>query len=77
MDHGEIQAQLRNGVIKIGKLEMSGPQINCSLKEITLADDFKNSQLNLTGVIEILSKSKMKTNITISGTLASPVSRYI
>ena len=78
VDHGEIQAQLKNGVIKIGKLEMSGPQINCSLKgEITLADDFKNSQLNLTGVIEILSKSKMKTNITISGTLASPVSRYI
>lgn len=78
VDRGEIQAQLKNGVIKIGKLEMSGPQINCSLKgEITLADDFKNSQLNLTGVIEILSKSKMKTNITISGTLASPVSRYI
>jgi type II secretion system protein N len=78
VDRGEIQAQLKNGVIKIGKLEISGPQINCSLKgEITVADDFKNSQLNLTGVLEILSKSKMKTNITIGGTLASPVSRYI
>jgi type II secretion system protein N len=78
VDRGEIQAQLKNGVVKIGKLEMSGPQINCSLKgEITLADDFRNSQLNMTGTIEILSKSKMKTNITISGTLANPVSRYI
>jgi type II secretion system protein N len=78
LDRGEIQAQLKNGVIRIAKLEMSGPQINCSLKgEIALADDFKNSQLNLTGAIEILGKGKMKMNISISGTLASPVSRYI
>ena len=78
IERGEIQAQLKNGVIKISKLEVTGPQINCSLKgDIAVAGDFRNSQLNLTGVIEILSKSKMKTNITITGTLANPVSRYI
>jgi type II secretion system protein N len=78
IDRGEIKAQLKNGILKLEKMEISGPQINCSLKgDITLADDIKNSQLNLNGMVEILGKSKIKTNITISGTLASPVSRYI
>jgi type II secretion system protein N len=78
IDHGEIRAQLKNGVLKLEKMEMFGPQINCLLKgEITLADDMKNSQLNLNGTMEILGKSKMKTNLTIGGTLANPVSRYI
>ena len=41
-DRGEIKAQLKNGSMKMEKLEISGPQINCFLKgEITLADDFK------------------------------------
>jgi type II secretion system protein N len=78
IDRGEIKAQLKGGILKLEKMEMVGPQINCSLKgDITLTDDIKNSLLNLTGAIEILGKSKMKTNITINGTLANPVSRYI
>jgi type II secretion system protein N len=77
-DRGEIQAQLKNGIIKIEKLETFGPQINCLLKgEITLADDFKNSQLNLSGMMEISGKNKAKVNVTIGGTLANPISRYI
>jgi type II secretion system protein N len=77
-DRLEIQAQLKDGSLKIEKLEMFGPQINCSLKgEIAVADDLKNSQLNLTGMIEIKGKNKLKTNITIGGTLANPISRYI
>jgi len=77
-DRGEIHAQLKNGILKIEKLETSGPQMNCFLKgEITLADDFKLSQLNLNGVIEISGKNKAKTNVTIGGTLANPISRYI
>ena len=78
IDRGEVRAQLKNGVLKLEKMDMFGPQINCFLKgNITLAQDWKNSQLNLTGVVEILSKSKVKTNITINGTLANPISRYI
>jgi type II secretion system protein N len=77
-DRGEIQAQLKNGVLKIEKLQTSGPQINCLLKgEITLADDFRNSQLNLNGTMEISGKNKAKVNVTIGGTLANPISRYI
>jgi type II secretion system protein N len=78
IDRGEIQAQVKNGMLKIEKLETFGPQVNCSIKgEITIAPDLKNSQLKLTGIIESLSKNKMKANITINGTLANPITRYI
>jgi type II secretion system protein N len=77
-DRGEIKAQLKNGSIKMEKLEISGTQINCFLKgDITLADDFKLSQLNLNGIMEISGQNKVKMNITISGTLANPIFRYI
>ena len=77
-DRGEIKAQLNNGSLKMEKLEIAGNQINCFLKgEITLADDFKLSQLNLNGVLEILGQNKAKMNVTIGGTLANPIFRYI
>jgi hypothetical protein len=60
------------------KLEIVGNQMNCFLKgEITLADDFKLSQLNLNGVMEILGTNKAKMNVTIGGTLTNPIFRYI
>jgi type II secretion system protein N len=78
IDRGKIQAQLKNGIIKIEILEASGPQINCLLKgDITLADDFRNSQLNLNGTMEMSGENKAKMNVTIGGTLANPISRYI
>ena len=77
-DRGEVQAQLKNGVFKLEKMDTFGPQINCSLKgDVTPAADFKNSQLNLNGTIEILGKDKVKMKVTISGTLANPSVRYI
>ena len=76
-DSGEIKARLTNGSLIIEKLDIVSPQINCSLKgEINLAPALEQSRLNLTGTLEIISKSKMKTNVNISGTLANPVSRY-
>jgi hypothetical protein len=42
-----------------------------------IADDFKLSQLNLNGVIEILGPNKAKMNVTIGGTLTNPIFRYI
>jgi type II secretion system protein N len=77
-DRGEIQAQLKNGMFNLEKMETFGPQINCFLKgEITLALDFRNSQLNLNGTMEILSKDKVKMKVTIGGTLANPLVRYL
>ncbi len=73
-----IEAKMKNGTLEVEKLEVTGPQINCTLKgTVTLEDNLKSSQLNLGGVIEILAKNKMKTKLSISGTLADPVSRYM
>ena len=77
-DRGEIQAQLKNGIFKLEKMDTFGPQMNCSLNgDITPAADFRNSRLNLNGTIEILGKDKVKMKVTISGTLANPSVRYI
>lgn len=77
-DRCEIKARLKDGILMVEKLQTSGPQVNCLLKgEITLNDNFKNSQLNLNGTMEISGKNKAKMNVTISGTLADPISRYI
>jgi len=76
-ERGEIQARLENGIIKMEKLQISGQQIECFLNgEITLADDFKNSKVNMKGEM-IISGRKVKMNITIEGTLANPSLRYI
>lgn len=76
-DRGEIKANLENGTIQLEKLQISGQQIDCSLNgEILLADDFKNSQLNLKGEI-IISGRKVKMNVTVEGTVANPSLRYI
>ena len=65
-------------MIRLEKLQIFGPQIDCFLNgEITLADDFKNSQLNLNGEMTISGKENVKMKINISGTLANPVFRYI
>jgi uncharacterized protein involved in outer membrane biogenesis len=77
-DRGEIKAQFKNGSMKLEKLEIAGNQIIFFIKgEITLADDFKLSQLNLNGVLEIPGQNKAKMNVTIGGTLANPIFRYI
>lgn len=77
-DRGEIQAQLKNSVLKLEKFDIYGIQVNCFLNgDIQLADRMTESRLNLKGVLEIAGKNKIKMNITIGGTLASPSFRYI
>jgi len=59
-------------------LQIFGSQIDCFLSgDITLADDFKNSQLNLNGEMALSDKKKIKMKITVGGTLINPVFRYI
>ncbi|MBN1365096.1 MAG: type II secretion system protein GspN [Syntrophaceae bacterium] len=73
----EIKAIIKNDSLKLEKMEILGPQLDCFLNgEITLAEDFKNSQLNLNGEMVIAGK-KVKMNINIGGTLANPTIRYI
>jgi type II secretion system protein N len=74
---GEIKITIRNGILKLEKMEIFGPQLDCFLNgDIALAEDFKNSQLNLNGEIVIADK-KVKMKINIGGTLANPLVRYI
>lgn len=77
-DRGEIQAQLKNGSVTLNKFEIYGAQMNCFLSgNISLADRVDLSLLNLKGVLEIAGKNKIKMNVTIGGTLANPLFRYI
>lgn len=76
-NRGEIKAIIENGRIKLEKLEIFGPQLDCFLNgEIMLADDFRNSQINLSGEMTIAEK-KVKMKFNIGGTLANPAVRYI
>lgn len=77
-DRGELHGQLKNGNIAVDKLEIYGSQMNCFLSgDIRLADPAPMSQLNLKGTLEIAGKNKVKMNITVGGTLASPSFRYM
>lgn len=76
-DTAEIKARLQNGVLKVERFDVSGPQIKGSFKgDITLADFFQNSRLNLSGEIELLGQNKAKMKVTVSGTPANPELRY-
>lgn len=77
-DRGEVQGRFQGGNFLMEKFEMTGAQVKCSLKgEITPADDLKNSWLNLSGTMEIQGQNKAQMNVTIGGTLANPIFRYI
>jgi len=77
-DRGEIQAQLKNGVVTLEKLEISGVQVSCRLSgDIQMAPRVEESRLNLKGVLEISGKNKVRMNVTVGGTLAQPSFRYI
>lgn len=77
-DRGEVQAQLKDGNVKLEKFEFYGSQVNCFLNgDIQVSDRIDESRLNLKGTLEIAGKSKIKMNITVGGTLASPLFRYI
>jgi len=74
---GDIKITIKNGILKLEKMEIFGPQLDCFLNgDIALAEDFKNSQLNLNGEMFIADK-KVKMKINIGGTLANPLVRFI
>jgi type II secretion system protein N len=77
-DRGEVQVQLKNGSVTLEKLEIYGAQMNCFLNgNIQIADRLADSRLNLKGWLAITGKNRIKMNVTVGGTLASPSFRYI
>jgi len=76
-NRGDIKASIQNDRITLEKMELFGQQLDCLLNgEISLAGDFKQSQLNLNGEM-IIAEKKVKMKINISGTMANPAVRYI
>ena len=80
LDFNTVEGQIgiRGGVITINKLRLKGDKINCSIKgDITLKDDIRNSEVNLSGAMEIVSLNNKKVSMLIRGTIGNAVIRYI
>lgn len=74
----EGKASFRNGALKITQLTLSGDKLRCSLKgNILLADDLRDSQIDLNGTIELPAQGNKRVALTIGGTLGNPKSRFM
>jgi len=74
----EGKATFRNGALKINQLTLNGDKLRCSLKgNILLADDFRESQIDLNGTIEIPVQGNRRMTLTIGGTLGNPKLRFM
>lgn len=80
IDFNKVDAKVsfRNGALKIAGLTLNGEKIRISLKgNILLADDFRESQIDLNGSIEIPMQGNKRMTLAISGTLGNPKTRFM
>jgi len=80
IDFARIEGKVsyRNGALRISQLTLTGEKIRCSMKgNILLADDFRESRIDLTGTIEIPGQGNRRITLNIGGTLGNPVSRFM
>lgn len=80
IDFSRIEGKVsyRNGALKINQLTLSGDKVRCSLKgNVLLAEDFRESQIDLNGTIEISVQGSRRMTLTIGGTLSNPKSRLM
>jgi type II secretion system protein N len=80
LDFNKVDAKIsfRNGALKIAGLTFNGEKLRCSLKgNILLADDLRDSQIDLNGTIEIPVQNNKRVTIAISGTLGNPKTRFL
>ena len=74
----EGQIELKGGVLKLNSLKLQGDKINCSLKgDIVLNPDFKNSQISLTGTMELAAMGNRKISLSITGTIGNARTNYL
>lgn len=74
----EGQISIRGGVLTINKLRLKGDKINCSIKgDIVLKDAIRNSEVNLSGAMEIAGMNNKKVSMLITGTIGNAAIRYI
>jgi type II secretion system protein N len=74
----EAKISFRDGALKITQLTLNGDQLRASLKgNIILADDMRDSQIDLSGTMEAPLQGNKRVTISIGGTLANPKGRFI
>ena len=73
----EGQLQLKGQVLKINKLRLTGDKISLSLKgDMILNPEFRNSELNLNGTMEVAALNNKKISLAVTGTIGNAKSRY-
>lgn len=80
LDYSKVDAKIsfRNGALKITGLTFTGEKLRCTLKgNILLADDLRDSQLDLSGTIDIPVQNNKRVNLTIGGTLGNPKTKFL
>ena len=69
----DLKMELRNNVLRIAELRVNGDKLSITLKgNILLADDFKNSRMDLSGSAEIQGLGGRRVPITIGGAIGNP-----
>jgi type II secretion system protein N len=80
LEFGKIDAKIsfRNGALKITELTLNGEKLRMALKgNILLADDIRESRIDLNGTIEIPGQGNLRMKLTVSGTLGNPKTRFL
>jgi type II secretion system protein N len=80
LDFSKVDAKVsfRNGALKITGLTLTGEKLRCSLKgNILLADDVRESQIDLNGTIDIPLQGNKRVTLAIGGTLANPKTKFL
>jgi type II secretion system protein N len=80
LDFSKVDAKIsfRNGALKITGLTLNGEKLRCSLKgNILLADDIRESQIDLNGTIDIPVQNNKRVTLAISGTLGNPKTKFL
>ena len=80
LDFSRVEGQiaLKGGLLKINKLKLTGDKINFVLKgDVILNPDFKNSEINLTGTMELAAMNSKKVSLSITGTVGNAKTRYL
>jgi len=74
----EGKATFRNGALKVNQLTLNGDKLRCSLKgNVLLADNLRESQIDLNGTIEMPIQGNRRMTLAIGGTLGNPVLRFM
>jgi type II secretion system protein N len=80
IDFNKVDAKIsfRNGALKIAGLTLDGEKLRISLKgNILLADDIRDSQIDLNGSIEVPMQGNRRMTLTVNGTLGNPKTRFM